>query len=729
MGGVFAFVLIVILLDLFNKMYRSKEIGDKMKINVGLAGNPNSGKTTLFNILTGSNQYVGNWAGVTVERKEGVLKNHNNVIITDLPGIYSLSPYTSEEVITRSYLVDNSPNVVINIIDGTNLQRNLYLTLQLIEIGVPMVVAINMIDVVRKNGGQINLSKLSEFLGVKVVEISALKNQGVENLINVALDLAKNKSDHFQVHKFNSNIENTLSVITKNALNKVNEKKKRYFAVKIFERDKSILKSLNLNSSALNKINMAITYCEKIYNDESVSLIISERYRLVDVIFRNCYSIINKGCKSSNKIDNILLGKYTAIPIFVLVIFLLYYISITLVGSLTSDFLTTDIFENGIITSVENFLFNIGCSKVLSSLICDGILKGVGSVIAFVPQLSVLFFFLGILEDTGYMSRIAFIMDTIFRKFGLSGKSIIPLLISSGCGVPGILSTKTIENYNQKVATIITTTFVPCSAKLQIIALISGTVFCGSWWVAPLVYFIGIFSVLVSSIILKNLNIINTDETPFVMEIPKYHLPSIKNLISHLWNRIKVFMIKAGTVLVIACIVIWFLSNYGIVSGEIVYLDNQNEKYSLVCVLSTIISKVFVPLGFGNWQSVGATFSGFFAKENIVASLSVFLGDCNIKSVLPNYSSALSFLVFNLLNSPCISAIITMAKELNSKKLFVFALLYQNLFAYLISLMIYQLVGFFIGEINLNIFTIIAVIVFALLSYLVIKKSPSNQKG
>lgn len=704
-----------------------ESLGDKMNIKIGLAGNPNCGKTTLFNLLTSSNQYVGNWSGVTVESKEGILKNHNNITITDLPGIYSLSPYSPEEVVARNYLVNEKPNVIINIVDGTKLERNLYLTLQLMEIGVPIVVAINMMDVVRKNGGKIYIEKLSKILGIKVVEISALKNLGIDNLISTTIQVANNKTSPPKFMKYNSNVENTLQYIESKINNNSIKEKSRYYSVKIFEKDKYILNSLNLNLETINKINSKINSCEELYNDESVALIINDRYKFVEVLLSNCYSAGSKSSDSSNKVDNILLGKYTAIPIFVLIIFLIYYISVSLVGNFTSDFITSVIFDDLLSNNIKTFLTDINCSNILISLINEGIINGVGSVIAFVPELIALFFFLGILEDIGYMSRIAFIMDKIFKKFGLSGKSIIPLLISSGCGVPAIMSTKTIENKKQKIITVITTTNVPCSAKLQIIALISSAIFSNNFLVAPIIYFSSIIFVLISSLILINLNIITTTDTPFIMEIPNYHLPSLSTIYSHLFQRIKAFLIKAGTVLVVACIIIWLLSNFGFANGKFTYLNGENQNNSLMCYFSASISNLFYPLGFNNWQCIGATFSGIFAKENIVSSLNVFMNSNEtIKSVLPTYSSSISFLVFNLLNSPCIASIIAMKKELVSKKLFIFALLYQNIFAYIISLIIYQLIGFFLGEVQLNVFTIVSIFIVGIIINILLKKKPSK---
>lgn len=704
-----------------------ESLGDKMNIKIGLAGNPNCGKTTLFNLLTGSNQYVGNWSGVTVESKEGILKNHNNITITDLPGIYSLSPYSPEEVVARNYLVNEKPNVIINIVDGTKLERNLYLTLQLMEIGVPIVVAINMMDVVRKNGGKIYIEKLSKILGIKVVEISALKNLGIDNLISTTIQVANNKTSPPKFMRYNSNVENTLQYIESKINNNSIKEKSRYYSVKIFEKDKYILNSLNLNLETINKINSKINSCEELYNDESVALIINDRYKFVEVLLSNCYSAGSKSSDSSNKVDNILLGKYTAIPIFVLIIFLIYYISVSLVGNFTSDFITSVIFDDLLSNNINIFLTDINCSNILISLINEGIINGVGSVIAFVPELIALFFFLGILEDIGYMSRIAFIMDKIFRKFGLSGKSIIPLLISSGCGVPAIMSTKTIENKKQKIITVITTTNVPCSAKLQIIALISSTIFSNNFLVAPIIYFSSIIFVLISSLILSNLNIITTTDSPFIMEIPNYHLPSLTTIFTHLFQRIKAFLIKAGTVLVVACIIIWLLSNFGFANGKFTYLNGENQNNSLMCYFSASISNLFYPLGFNNWQCIGATSSGIFAKENIVSSLNVFLNSNEtIKSVLPTYSSSISFLVFNLLNSPCIASIIAMKKELVSKKLFIFALLYQNIFAYIVSLIIYQLIGFFLGEVQLNVFTIISIFIVGFIINILLKKKPSK---
>lgn len=696
-----------------------------MKIIIGLAGNPNSGKTTLYNLITGSNQYVGNWAGVTVERKEGVLKNHNNVIITDLPGIYSLSPYTPEEIVARDFLVNENPSAIINIVDGTNLQRNLYLTLQLLEIGVPVVIAINMMDVVRKNGDKINIEKLSKMLGIPVVEISALKNLGIDKLINTTIKLAKCKNKNTSNIRYNSNVENILKNIENLIKNNSNKEKIRYLSIKIFERDNFVLNSLNLNLETKTKINSIINSYEELYNDDSVAIIINERYKFIEVLLCNSITASSKSSNLQNKVDNILLGKYTAIPIFIIIIFLVYYISVSLVGNITSDYISNVIFD-GISNIISNFLKSIHCSNILTSLICDGVVSGVGSVISFVPELIVLFFFLGILEDTGYMSRVAFIMDKIFRKFGLSGKSIIPLLISSGCGVPAIMSTKTIENKKQKIITAITTTNVPCSAKLQIIALISSKILSNNIFVAPMIYFSFLAFVLISSKILSNFNILTTNETPFVMEIPKYHLPSLTTIFSHIFYRIKAFLIKAGTVLVIACIVIWLLSNFGFINGSFSYLFGKNQNNSFMCYLSTFISKLFYPLGFDNWQCIGATFSGIFAKENVVATLNVFLGDENIKSVLPTQSSAISFLLFNLLNSPCIASIIALKREIVSTKLLIFALLYQNIFAYMVSLIIYQLLGFFLGEVSLSITTLVAIFLFEIIIKFLIKKKPSK---
>lgn len=564
-------------------------------------------------------------------------------------------------------------------------------------------------------------------LGVQVVEISALKNLGIDKLISTTIQVANNKTSPPKFMKYNSNVENTLQYIESKINNNSIKEKSRYYSVKIFEKDKYILNSLNLKLETINKINSKINSCEELYNDESVALIINDRYKFVEVLLSNCYSAGSKSCDSSNKVDNILLGKYTAIPIFVLIIFLIYYISVSLVGNFTSYFITSVIFDDLLSNNIKTFLTDINCSNILISLINEGIINGVGSVIAFVPELIALFLFLGILEDIGYMSRIAFIMDKIFRKFGLSGKSIIPLLISSGCGVPAIMSTKTIENKKQKIITVITTTNVPCSAKLQIIALISSAIFSNNFLVAPIIYFSSIIFVLISSLILSNLNIITTTDSPFIMEIPNYHLPSLTTIFTHLFQRIKAFLIKAGTVLVVACIIIWLLSNFGFANGKFTYLNGENQNKSLMCYFSASISNLFYPLGFNNWQCIGATFSGIFAKENIVSSLNVFLNfNETIKSVLPTYSSAISFLVFNLLNSPCIASIIAMKKELVSKKLFIFALLYQNIFAYIISLIIYQLIGFFLGEVQLNVFTIVSIFFVGIIINILLKKKPSK---
>lgn len=694
-----------------------------MEIRIGLAGNPNCGKTTLFNLLTGSNQYVGNWPGVTVEKKEGKVKGYDDVTVTDLPGIYSLSPYTPEEIVARNYLLGECPDVILNIVDGTNIERNLYLSLQLIETGIPVLMAINMMDIVRKNGDKIDLPLLSKKLGVKIIEISALKNEGIETAIEEAVKLAKSDNVKIPIHRFSGPVEHALAHIEEAVIHDIPENQQRYLSVKIFEGDKRVLETLSMDSNVYNHIKKDIKMCEEELDDDAESIIISERYDYITKIVDLCCEKHKSNSSFTQKVDNILTGKYTALPIFVIIMFVIYYLSVTLIGTSLTDWVGEVLFGDYIAGNLSVFLGNIGCANWLNSLICDGIINGVGSVIGFAPQMAILFFFLSFLEDCGYMTRVAFVMDRLFRKFGLSGKSIIPLLIGSGCGVPGIMASKTIESPSDRRMTIITTTFIPCSAKLQVIALIGGTILGGAWWVAPSMYFMGILAVLLSAVILKKTKLFTKDENPFVMELPSYHMPVMSGVFRHVWERVRGFIIKAGTVLVIACAVMWCLSNFGIVDGAFTYLNGDNQDKSFIAYIGSAIAFIFSPLGFGNWESVASVFAGFFAKENIVATIEVLMGkNQTIANLLPSYSSALSFLIFNLLNSPCIAAISAMAREMKSKKWFAFALLYQNIFAYAVCMMVYQLGGFFAGEVSLNVFTIISVGVFGLFLWLLIRK-------
>ena len=653
-----------------------------MKYSIALAGNPNSGKTTLFNLLTGSNQYVGNWAGVTVEKKQGVLKSDNSILVTDLPGIYSLSPYTPEEVVAENFILEEKPNLILNIVDGTNIQRNLYLSLQLIETGVPIVCAVNMVDIMKKRGDKLSVKSLEKLLGVPVVEISALKNTGIDELIEkVKNSIKENKS--VPIHKFNSKIENTLMKIQNI------EKVDRCTSIKIFQGDKK-------GSSTTNFL---IKECENYFNDIGESIIISQRYDYIERLLSVCYKKSNK--KSiTYYLDIVLTGKYTAIPMFFLIVFLMFYTSVSLFGATASDFVNDVIFGGLISPTAKSLLTIINCNSLLTALICNGIITGVGSVLAFVPQLAVLFFLLSFLEDSGYMARVAFLMDKIFSKFGLSGKSVIPLVIGTGCTVPGVMASRTIEEKSSRNLTILTTGFIPCSAKLPVIALIGTTFFKGSFWLVPMMYAVGIIAVLLSSLIFKKPN---EKTIPFIMELPNYHMPKLTVLLTHSWNRLKAFLLKAGTVLILVCTVLWILSNTGI---------NGNSFLSL---FSRIIAPIFAPLGFGSWQATSAVFAGLFAKENIVATLNLLSTD--LHALFPTKISAIVFLLFNLLNSPCVMALTTMARELGDKRIFLKGVAYQNIFAYSVCLVIYQLFGLMTGAVYFNIFTILAIAIILFFLY------------
>ncbi len=682
-----------------------------MEIKIALAGNPNSGKTTLFNKLTGSNQYVGNWPGVTVEKKQGRMLADKDFIITDLPGIYSLSPYSPEELVARKYIIEENPDIILNIIDGTNIERNLYLTLQLIETGVPVVAAINMIDIVRKNGDYLSIEKLAENLGVPVVGISALRGMGIDNLVSVLKKILRS-TRNVPVHRFSPDVEGVIKLI-ENELKNISEKEKRFVAVKIFEGDNKELQKVR-DRVGLNKINYYIKECENTYDNDGESIIISQRYDYLEKIISKCYKKSGK-TGISQKIDLILTGKYTAIPVFILIMLTLFYTSVSLLGSTFSDIINDNIFANLIIPNVKIFLSFINCSEWLSALVTEGIISGVGSVIAFVPQLAILFFLLSFLEDLGYMARVAFLMDRLFRKFGLSGKSIIPLLIGTGCSVPGIMASRTIENETNRKLTILTTPFVPCSAKLPLIALISTIFFGGKWWTSPLMYLIGVAAVLFSSLFIKGIWCEKTGEIPFIMEIPNYHMPKLSVVLSHMWNRVKGFLIKAGTVLVLVCTVMWILSHTGFYQNRLCLVGNEK---SFLSEISSFIAPVFAPIGFGNWQSTASVFAGFFAKENIVATLNLLTsGNDYMGMILPNSICALSFLLFNLLNSPCIMAVTTMCRELKSIKWFVFSVLYQNILAYSLCLVVYQLWGLFAGIVNFNLFTVFALVVLIFFLY------------
>ena len=706
-----------------------------MSIKIALAGNPNCGKTTLFNALTGSNQYVGNWPGVTVEKKEGKLKGHKDVTVVDLPGIYSLSPYTLEEVVSRNYLIDEKPQVILNIIDGTNLERNLYLTTQLTELGIPVLIAVNMMDIVRKNGDQINIKRLAEETGCKVVEISALKSEGIVEAANEAVKLAGTKKAAPK-HSFDAKVERALEDIEGIALQSVDESQKRWFAIKLFENDEKVAEKLNLSSGVLKEISEINKAVEDELDDDTESIITNERYTFITSIIKDCIKKKSAGkLTTSDKIDKIVTNRILALPIFAAIMFVVYYIAVSSLGGIVTDWTNDTLVAEWIQPAVGGFLKNVGAADWLNSLVVDGIIGGLGAPIGFAPQMAIVFFFLSILEDCGYMARVAFIMDRIFRKFGLSGKSFIPFLIGSGCGVPGIMATRTIENDKDRRMTIMTTTFIPCGAKLPVIALIAGYLLNGCWWLAPLMYFVGIIVVIVSCIILKKTSLFAGDPAPFVMELPQYHIPSLKGVLLHVWERVWAFLKKAGTILFLCCAVMWFLGTFGIQNGTFGMVDKES------CFLASIggaIAWIFKPLGFGTWQAVASSLSGFVAKEGIVSTMGVLSGLGEVEEYaasmhdqfaqfFPTGIAAVSFLMFNLFDSPCLAAISTMAREMKSKKFVVFALIFQNVLAYCVALMVYQIGGLILGEVAFGPATVVAFIVAAVILYFLFRPDPNKK--
>ena len=710
-----------------------------MSIKIALAGNPNCGKTTLFNALTGSNQYVGNWPGVTVEKKEGKLKKHNDVIITDLPGIYSLSPYTLEEVVARNYLIDEKPDVVLNIIDGTNLERNLYLTTQVVELGIPVVVAVNMMDVVKKNGDKINVKDLSMQLACPVVEISALKGTGVMEAAQAAIEAAGGPSTIPQ-HEFSGAVEHAIAHIEEAALNDMPENQQRWYAIKIFESDDKVLEKLNISDATLAHIQKDIEAAETEMDDDAESIITNERYLYISSIIKAVYKKAHKGkLSTSDKIDKIITNRFLGLPIFALIMWGVYFISMQWIGKIGTDWVNDVLFAEWVPGLLEKFL-EPHLAPWLFGLINDGIVAGVGAVLGFVPQMLVLFFLLAILEGCGYMSRVAFVMDRIFRHFGLSGKSFIPMLIGTGCGVPAVMASRTIENERDRRMTIMTTTFIPCGAKLPFIAMVAGAIFDGAPWVAPSAYFLGIFSIICSGIILKKTKLFVGDPAPFVMELPQYHVPQAKTVLLHVWERLKGFIIKAGTILFLACVVMWFLGGFGFTNGGFGLVDDSAD--SLLAVIGGFIAPIFAPLGFGEWQPVAASLSGFTAKEAIVSTMGVLANVAEsqsedtvtvaqaIQNWFPSAVAAFSFLLFNLLDSPCLAAIATMAQQLQSRKWFWFAILYQNLFAYAVSLIVYQLGGLVLGAVAFNVWTIVAAVLLVFMLFMLFRPDPyKDQKS
>ena len=697
-----------------------------MTIKIALAGNPNCGKTTLFNSLTGSNQFVGNWPGVTVEKKEGKLKGDKDVSIIDLPGIYSLSPYTLEEVVTRNYLIKERPNVILNIIDGTNLERNLYLTTQLMELGIPVVVAVNMMDIIEKNGDKLNTKNLSKELGCTVVEISALKGTGVMEAANKAVEVDKSGVLQIPKHKFAGCVEHALAHIEEAVIHNLPEEQQRWYAIKIFERDEKVIEQLKIAEKIATHVEEDIKRCEDEMDDDAESIITNERYVYISSIIEDCFVRRNKGGHTvSDKIDEIVTNRWLALPIFAVVMFIVYYVSVTTVGSILTDWTNDTLFGEWIIPAVQNGLDAINCAPWLSGLIVDGIISGVGAVLGFVPQMLVLFAFLAFLESCGYMARIAFIMDRIFRKFGLSGKSFIPMLIGTGCGVPGIMASRTIENDRDRKMTIMTTTFIPCSAKLPIIALIAGALFNGASWVAPSAYFIGVVAIICSGIILKKTKIFVGEPAPFVIELPAYHMPTVSNILRSMWERGSSFIKKAGTVILLSTIFIWFSENFGFADGGFGMVDNMND--SILAAIGGILAPLFKPLGWGDWKATVSAITGLIAKENVVGTFGILYGfgevaenGSEIWGSLAGSMTALaaySFLIFNLLCAPCFAAMGAIKREMNNAKWFWFAIGYQTLLAYCASLCVYQ-IGMLFTDGIFGIGTVAAIIIIAIFLYL-----------
>ena len=688
-----------------------------MSVKIALAGNPNCGKTTLFNALTGSNQFVGNWPGVTVEKKEGKLKGHKDVTIMDLPGIYSLSPYTLEEVVARNYLTSERPDVIINIVDGTNIERNLYLSTQILELGIPVVMAVNMADLLEKSGGKVHIGKLGEKLGCEVMAISALKGTGVMEVAEKALSLA-GKGRTPVIHKFSDDTEEAIQKVEEKLSNNIPEAQKRFFAVKLLEKDNKI----SMQAGNLPDVSVEIAELENKFDDDTESIIINERYMYISSIIGECCS--KPGGKSltiSDKIDRIVTNRILALPIFAAVMFVVYYVSVTTIGGWATDWVNDNVFDEGwnffgiealhipgIPDAVRGLLGSVECAGWLSSLVVDGIIGGVGAVLGFVPQIFVLFIFLAFLESCGYMARVAFIMDRIFRKFGLSGKSFIPMLIGSGCGVPGIMASRTIESDRDRKMTIMTTTFIPCSAKLPIIALVSGALFNNAWWVSYTAWLVGILAIICSGIILKKTKLFAGDPAPFVMELPAYHMPTVSNILRSMWERGWSFIKKAGTIILLSAIVLWFLQGFGWIDGKFVMLEKEQLDKSVLAAIGGVIAPLFAPLGWGDWKMAVAAVTGLIAKENVVTTFGILFGAgaeaaedtpglLEAVGVGMTALSAYSFLVFNLLCAPCFAAMGAIKREMNNRKWFFIAIGYQTALAYIVSLCIYQLGMLFSG--------------------------------
>ena len=713
-----------------------------MGIKIALAGNPNCGKTTMFNALTGANQYVGNWPGVTVEKKEGKLKGkrkNDDIIVTDLPGIYSLSPYTLEEVVSRDYILNDDPDVIIDLVDATNIERNLYLTTQLIETGVPVVIALNMTDLLEKRGIKIDTNRLSMLLDCPIVETSALKQTGLDTLIETAIKVANKKEVDLPREIFSKEMEAAVADVKGVLPDTISEDKKRWYAVKFLENDSKVVESMNLSAAAKAAVDKDRKELETKHDDDMESIVTDERYKFIQKIVETTVKKGKDKLTTSDKIDRIVTNRILGIPIFIAVMFVVYYISVTTIGTIVTDW-TNDTFVGAIQDIASKGLEAAGVSSVIEGLVVDGIIGGIGAVLGFVPQMAILFLFLSILEDCGYMVRIAFVMDRVFRHLGLSGKSFIPLLISSGCGIPGIMASKTIEQDNDRRLTIMTATFIPCGAKLPVIALMGGVMasyatgsYTAGGLMAPIMYFVGIVAVLVAAIILKKTKPFSGKPAPFVMELPQYHVPQAKTVLLHVWERLKGFIIKAGTILFLACVVMWFLGGFGFTNGGFGLVDDSAD--SLLAVIGGFIAPIFAPLGFGEWQPVAASLSGFTAKEAIVSTMGVLANVAEsqsedtvtvaqaIQNWFPSAVAAFSFLLFNLLDSPCLAAIATMAQQMQSKKWFWFAILFQNVFAYLVTLCVYQ-IGTLVTGGGFGVGTAVAFVVVAVMLFLLFRPDP-----
>ena len=713
-----------------------------MGIKIALAGNPNCGKTTMFNALTGANQYVGNWPGVTVEKKEGKLKGkrkNDDIVVTDLPGIYSLSPYTLEEVVSRDYILNDNPDVIIDLVDATNIERNLYLTTQLIETGVPVVIALNMTDLLEKRGIKIDTKRLSMLLDCPIVETSALKQTGLDALVETAIKVANKKEVDLPREIFSKEMEAAVADVKGVLPDTISEDKKRWYAVKFLENDSKVVESMNLSAAAKAAVDKDRKELETKHDDDMESIVTDERYKFIQKIVETTVKKGKDKLTTSDKIDRIVTNRILGIPIFIAVMFVVYYISVTTIGTIVTDW-TNDTFVGAIQDIASKGLEAAGVSSVIEGLVVDGIIGGIGAVLGFVPQMAILFLFLSILEDCGYMVRIAFVMDRVFRHFGLSGKSFIPLLISSGCGIPGIMASKTIEQDNDRRLTIMTATFIPCGAKLPVIALMGGVMasyatgsYTAGGLMAPIMYFVGIVAVLVAAIILKKTKPFSGKPAPFVMELPQYHVPQAKTVLLHVWERLKGFIIKAGTILFLACVVMWFLGGFGFTNGGFGLVDDSAD--SLLAVIGGFIAPIFAPLGFGGWQPVAASLSGFTAKEAIVSTMGVLANVAEsqsedtvtvaqaIQNWFPSAVAAFSFLLFNLLDSPCLAAIATMAQQMQSKKWFWFAILFQNVFSYLVTLCVYQ-IGTLVTGGGFGVGTAVAFVVVAVMLFLLFRPDP-----